>query len=348
MQLVKAYGVRAPGVPLAPLEVARRDLRAHDVLIEIEYCGVCHSDVHQARGEWGRMIFPMVPGHEIVGRVVRAGEQARRRHLGERVGVGVFVDSCRVCASCHAGLQQYCENGMTATYNSYERDGKMPTYGGYSTHMVVDEEYTLRIPDALPPDAAAPLLCAGVTVYSPLVRWRAGPGKRVGVVGLGGLGHMAVKLARAMGAEVSVFSHSERKKADALAMGAHSFHVSTDAAAIEALKGSFDLVLNTVSAGIDLDLFLTLLRRDGTMVLLGISPEPQSLKSFSLIGRRLNLAGSTIGGLAQTQEMLDFCAERQIACDIERIPISRINEAYGRMMRGDVRYRFVVDMASLQ
>ncbi len=348
MYLAKAFAAQRRGEPLTPWQVERRALRPHDILIEIDYCGVCHSDVHQARGEWGRLLFPMVPGHEIVGTVVRVGEVVRSRGVGQRVGVGCFVDSCRSCPSCLEGLQQYCAQGMTATYNSVERDGVTRTYGGYATAIVVDEAYTLAMPDSLPPDAAAPLLCAGITMYSPLRRWAAGPGMRVAVLGLGGLGHVGVKIARAMGAEVTVLSHSARKREDALRLGAQAFHDLADLTAGQRLRGAFDLILNTASTGVDLDSLSALLRRDGVLVLLGISPQPHSIRGFSLIGQRRSLAGSTIGGIAETQDMLDFCARHGIVCDIERIRMQDINEAYERMLRGDVRYRFVIDMSTLR
>lgn len=348
MYLAQAFAAQRRGEPLSAWQVERRSLRTHDVLIEIDFCGVCHSDLHQARGEWGRQLFPMVPGHEIVGRVLRAGTAVSRRRVGERVGVGCYVDSCRRCGSCLEGLEPYCAQGMTATYNSMERDGLTPTYGGYATAIVVDEAYTLAIPEALSPDAAAPLLCAGITVYSPLRHWKAGPGMRVAVLGLGGLGHIAVKIARALGAEVSVLSHSARKGQDALRLGAHAFHCASDFATQTHLRGAFDLILHTVSSSVDLDALAGLLRRDGTLVMLGISPEPQGLRAFSLISQRRSLAGSTLGGIAQTQEMLDFCAQHGISCDIERIRMQDINEAFERLQRGDVRYRFVIDMASLR
>lgn len=348
MYLAQAFAAQRRGDPLTLWQIERRALRPHDVLIEIDYCGVCHSDVHQARGDWGRQLYPMVPGHEIIGTVARAGGAVERRSVGDRVGVGCFVDSCRRCPSCREGLEQYCAQGMTATYNSVERDGVTRSYGGYATAIVVDEAYTLAIPEALPPDAAAPLLCAGITMYSPLRRWKAGPGTRVAVLGLGGLGHVGVKLARAMGAEVTVLSHSPRKRQDALLMGAHDFHSATDFAAVPQLRGAFDLILNTVSAGVDLDALAALLRRDGTVVMLGLSPEAHSIRAFSLIGQRCSLAGSTIGGIAETQDMLDFCARHGIACDVERIRMQDINEAYERLLRGEVRYRFVVDMGSLR
>ncbi len=348
MYLAKAFAAQRRGEPLTAWQVQRRALRPRDVLIEIDFCGVCHSDLHQARGEWGRQLFPMVPGHEIVGHVQRVGPAVSRRQVGDRVGVGCFVDSCRRCASCLEGLEPYCEQGMTATYNSLERDGLTRSYGGYATAIVVDEAYTVAIPEALPSDAAAPLLCAGITVYSPLRHWRAGPGTRVAVLGLGGLGHVAVKIARALGAEVSVLSHSARKEQDAFRLGAHAFHCATDFATQTHLRGAFDLILHTVSSRVDLDALAGLLRRDGTLVMLGISPEPQGFRAFSLISQRRSLAGSTMGGIAQTQEMLDFCAQHGICCDIERIRMQDINEAFERLQGGDVRYRFVIDMASLR
>ncbi len=348
MYLAKALAAQRRGEPLRPWQLERRALRPCDVLIEIDYCGVCHSDVHQVRGEWGRQLFPMVPGHEIVGTVVRLGEAVQLRRVGERVGVGCFVDSCRCCPSCLGGLQQYCAQGMTATYNGVERDGVTRTYGGYATAIVVDEAYTLLMPAGLPPDAAAPLLCAGITMYSPLRRWAAGPGTRVAVLGLGGLGHVGVKVARAMGVEVTVLSHSARKREDALRMGAHAFHGLADLAAEPRLRGAFDLILNTVSTGVDLDALSALLRRDGVLVMLGIAPEPHSIRALSLIGQRRSLAGSTLGSIAETQDMLDFCARHGIACDIERIGMQDINQAYERLLRGDVRYRFVIDMSTLR
>jgi len=348
MYLAQAFAAQRGGEPLAAWQVERRALRPRDVLIEIDFCGVCHSDLHQVRGEWGRQLFPMVPGHEIVGRVVRAGTSVSLCHVGERVGVGCFVDSCRRCPSCLDGLEQYCSQGMTATYNSLERDGVTRTFGGYASAIVVDEAYTVAMPESLPPDAAAPLLCAGITVYSALMHWKAGPGMRVAVLGLGGLGHVAVKMARALGAEVSVLSHSARKEQDALRLGAHAFHSSADLAAEPQLRGAFDLILHTVSSPQDLDGLATLLRCNGTLVMLGITAQPQGIRSLSLIGQRRSLAGSTLGGIAEMQEMLAFCARHGICCDIERIRMQDINEAFERLQRGDVRYRFVIDMASLR
>lgn len=342
-----AYAARTASEPLAPFRIARREPGPYDLLIDIHFCGVCHSDIHQARDEWGGSIFPMVPGHEITGVVAKTGERITRFQVGDPVGVGCLVDSCRTCASCGEGLEQYCETGSIGTYNSTEKDGVTPTYGGYSTRITVDENYVLKIPANVPLDRAAPLLCAGITTYSPLRHWKAGPGKRVGIVGLGGLGHMGVKIAHAMGAEVSVFSHSEKKREDAHRLGADYFHATSDEKIFQELYGKFDLLLNTVSADLDWNPYLGLLRREGTMVMLGAAPKPSPVHAFSLIASRRSLAGSLIGGIRETQEMLDFCGKHGIGSDIETIPIQKINEAYERMMRGDVRYRFVIDTKSL-
>lgn len=348
MRSVPAYAAPSAGAPLGPFTVERRDEGPRDVVIAIRACGVCHSDVHQARDEWGGSIFPMVPGHEIAGEVAAVGSAVTRVSVGDRVGVGCFVDSCRECPSCREGLQQYCDRPMVATYNAYERDGRTPTYGGYSTHIVVDADYVLKLPPTLGYEAAAPLLCAGITTWSPLRQWQAGKGTRVAVVGLGGLGHMAVKLAHALGAEVTVLSQSLRKKADGVRLGAHEFHATSDPATFERLAGRFDLVLNTVSVELDWNAYLELLRRDGTLVLLGVPPRAVAVKAFPLIMKRRRLAGSLIGGIPETQEMLDFCGEHGLGADVETIPVQAINEAYERMIRGDVRYRFVIDTASLR
>jgi len=316
------------------------------VLIDIAYCGVCHSDIHQARDEWGGSIFPMVPGHEIVGTVARVGDQVERWKIGDTVGVGCFVDSCRECEACKAGEEQYCERGMTLTYNGYERDGRTPTYGGYSTRITVDENYVLRIPESIPLERAAPLLCAGITTYSPLRHFGVKAGDEVAIVGLGGFGHMGVKLAKAVGARVTVLSHSPSKRDDALQLGADDFIATGDADAFEKNTKRFNFILDTVSAKHDYNAYLNLLRRDGTMVLVG-APDPTPLSAFSLIAGRRRLAGSAIGGIRETQEMLDFCAEHGVASDVEVIPIQQINEAYERAVRSDVRYRFVIDIASL-
>ena len=322
------------------------------MLIDILYCGVCHSDVHQARDEWGGSIFPMVPGHEIVGRVAKAGGEVAKHQVGDVVGVGCFVDSCRQCEPCHAGEEQFCDHGMSATYNGFERSGldldrSRPTYGGYSTQITVDESYVLRIPPGIPLQRAAPLLCAGITTYSPLRRFGVKAGSKVAVVGLGGLGHMGVKLAKAMGAEVTVLSHSPAKRDDALRLGADDFIATRDAQVFKDHAGRFDFILDTVSAQHDYNAYLGLLRLDGTMVLVGL-PEPTPLSAGPLIMRRRRLAGSLIGGIRETQEMLDFCAAHGVASDVEVIAIDAINEAWERMLKGDVRYRFVIDIASLR
>lgn len=318
------------------------------MLIDILYCGVCHSDLHQARNEWANSSFPMVPGHEIVGRVGQVGKSVTRFKAGDMAAVGCFVDSCRDCEWCRSGHEQFCEKGMALTYNSTEMDRKTPTYGGYSKQIVVDERYTLKVPAGLEPAAAAPLLCAGITTYSPLSQWEVQRGQRVAVVGLGGLGHMAVKLAAAMGAEVTVLSTSRSKQDDAHRLGATGFVVTKEAGAMQALARRFHLIVDTVSAPHDYNAYLETLRPFGAMVVVGAPPEPTPLGAFPLIGGNRRLAGSNIGGIAETQEMLDYCAAKGIASDVEIIPIQRINEAYERLLRGDVRYRFVIDLASLE
>ena len=344
-----AYAALDSESPLAPFTIERREPRAGEVLIDIRYCGVCHSDVHQARGEWGgNGLFPMVPGHEIVGHVAAVGEGVERFKIGDAVGVGCFVDSCRSCPQCLAGEEQYCDQGMTGTYNARERDTGVPTQGGYSTRITVNQDYVLRIPDALPLDRAAPLLCAGITTWSPLRDYGVKAGDRVAVVGLGGLGHMAVKLAAAMGAEVTVLSTSESKREAALALGANEFAATRDPATFKQLANRFDLVIDTVSGQHDYNAYLSLLKFDGTMVLLGIPVDAVPVAAGALITRRRKLAGSLIGGIRETQAMLDFCAEHGVASDIELIDIADINVAYERMIRGDVRYRFVIDIASLR
>jgi len=342
-----AYAAHSARAPLAPFAIERRAPRAREVAIDILYCGVCHSDIHQARDEWGGGIFPMVPGHEIVGRVVALGSEATKFKIGDVVGVGCFVDSCRDCAQCRAGEQQYCERGMTLTYNGRDKEGA-PTYGGYSTRIVVDQDYVLRIPPGIPLDRAAPLLCAGITTYSPMRHYGVKAGDRVAVVGLGGLGHMAVKFGHALGANVTVLSTSESKRADALALGADDFCVTRDADAFKRLAGQFDFIVDTVSAAHDYNAYLGLLKVDGCMILLGVPERPSPVAAGALIMKRRKLAGSLIGGIAQTQEMLDFCAEHGVASDIELIRIEQVNEAYERILRGDVRYRFVIDTASLR
>ena len=349
--MIRAFGYAAQNAttPLAPFSFERREPREQDVQIDILYCGVCHSDLHTVRGEWSGTLYPSLPGHEIVGRVTRVGSGVKKFKIGDLVGVGCMVDSCRTCISCREGLEQYCEAGFTGTYNGPEQGTGANTYGGYSDVIVVDESFVLRIPDGLDPAAAAPLLCAGITTYSPLRRWRVQPGQKVGIVGLGGLGHMAVKLARAMGAHVVLFTTSPNKREDALALGAHEVVVSKDKEAMAAQRNSFNFILDTVAAPHDLDAYLVLLARDGAMVLVGAPAEPHPATTvFNLIMKRRQLAGSLIGGIAETQEMLDFCAEHGIISEIEMIPIQSINEAYERMLRSDVKYRFVIDMASLK
>ena len=343
---IPAYAAQSATKPLAPWSIERREPGPHDVLIDILYCGVCHSDIHQARDEWGGSIFPMVPGHEIIGRVAKVGDHVKKWKPGHIVGVGCFVDSCRRCEACRAGEEQYCEGGMTLTYNGYERYGKTPTYGGYSTRITVDENYVLSIPKGIPLERAAPLLCAGITTYSPLRHYGLKAGDRLAVVGLGGLGHMAVKFGHAMGAHVTVLSTSPGKRADALALGADDFLVTKDEAMFKENAGRFDFIIDTVSAQHDYNAYLGLLRRDGIMVLVGV-PEQTPLSASSLIMKRKSLAGSLIGGIRETQEMLDFCAAQGVASDVEVIQINEINEAYERMLKNDVRYRFVIDVASL-
>jgi alcohol dehydrogenase (NADP+) len=343
----KAWAAPSARSPLAPLEITRRDPREHDVELEILFCGICHSDVHQARDEWGGSRFPMVPGHEIVGRVSRVGSAVTRFRPGDVAGVGCLVDSCRTCDPCRRDLEQFCERGSAPTYNGTEMDRTTPTYGGYSSRVVVDERFTLKVPPGLDLAAAAPLLCAGITTYSPLRRFGTKAGDRVGVVGLGGLGHMAVKLAASMGAEVTMLSTSRAKEADARRLGANGFALTSDPATFEKLRGRFDLLVDTISAPHDLNAYLGMLRVEGAMVLLGAPPEPAPVRAFSLIGGNKTLTGSLIGGLAETQEMLDYCGAHGIGSDVEVIPIQAVNEAYERMVRGDVRYRFVIDLKTI-
>lgn len=343
---VKGYAAPKANIPLAPFKFDRREVGPHDIQIEIKYCGVCHSDIHQVRDEWGGSIFPMVPGHEIVGTITKVGNEVTKFKVGETAGVGCFVDSCRHCPACLAGLEQYCEVGMVATYNGRDKEGQ-PTYGGYSNQIIVDENYTLHISDKLPLSGVAPLLCAGITTYSPLMQWKVGKGHKVAVLGLGGLGHMAVKLAASLGAEVTVLSTSASKKVDAEKLGAHHFVVTSDAAQVQTVNNTFDFIINTISAQHEYNFYLQMLKLDGTMILLGVPPEAPTVAAFNLIGKRRRLAGSLIGGIKETQEMLDYCAEHGITSDVEVINIDYINEAYERMIKGDVRYRFVIDMASL-
>ena len=343
-----SYAAPSAKAPLAPFKLDRREVGPTDVLIEIAYCGVCHSDLHQAREDWGPALFPMVPGHEIVGHVSAVGAKVEKYKVGDRVGVGCMVDSCRTCEQCAAGEEQFCESGASMTYNGFEQDRRTMTFGGYSQRITVDQAFVVRVPEALPLDRAAPLLCAGITTYSPLKRFGCGPGRKVAVMGLGGLGHVGVRIARAMGAEVTVISTSERKRADAAQLGAHDFLVSSDAKAMKAAAGRFDLILDTVSAPHDLNAGLNLLRTDGTLVLVGVPEEALPVQPFAIIGRRRRLAGSLIGGIAETQEMLDFCARHGVLADIETVAMADINQAWERLLKNDVRYRFVIDMATLK
>jgi len=349
--MISARGIAATSAtdPLVPWDFTRREPGPSDVLIHIQFCGVCHSDLHTVRGEWGNVPYPLVPGHEIVGRVAAVGSHVTRFREGDLVGVGCMVDSCRDCDPCRRGLEQYCENGNTGTYAGIEAQTGRPTQGGYSTSIVVDQDFVLRIPDGLDPARTAPLLCAGITTWSPLREWKVGPGSRVGVVGLGGLGHMAVKLARALGAHVVVLTTSPGKVADALALGAHEVVLSGDEEATRALRNSLHVIIDTVGAPHDLNSEMRLLTLDGTLVLLGGSPEPHpSPGAFTFITKRRRLAGSLIGGIAETQEMLDFCAAHGVMADIERIRPDEVNTAYERMLRSDVKYRFVIDLEPLR
>ena len=346
MTATRGYATSSPTAALEPFTFERRAPGSHDVVIDILYCGICHSDIHQARGEWGNSTYPMVPGHEIVGRVSQVGPEVTRFAVGDIAGVGCFVDSCRECSSCREGLEQFCEGQLVVTYNGKDKSGQ-PTFGGYSSGIVVDEAYTLRIPAGMELAGAAPLLCAGITTYSPLRHWNVGPGSRMGVVGLGGLGHMAVKIGAAMGARVTVLSTSPEKEKDARRLGAKDFLLTTDPDQLKGAAGSFEFILDTASAPHDLTMYLNLLVRDGKMVLVGVPTEPASVPAFPLIFGRRTLAGSLIGGIRETQEMLDFCGEHGITADIELIPIQQVNEAYERTISGDVHYRFVIDMKSL-
>ncbi len=347
MSTQNAYATPAADAKLAPFSIERRTPGPDDVKIDILYCGVCHSDIHQARNEWGNSVFPMVPGHEIVGRITEVGAHVTNFKVGDLAGVGCFVDSCRTCAACEAGEEQFCSTGMVGTYNGQEKDGS-PTYGGYSTDIVVDQKYTLHVSEKLDIKGVAPLLCAGITTYSPLRHWKVGKGQKVAVVGLGGLGHMAVKFAVSFGAEVTVLSTSAGKEADARKLGAHQFAITKDAAQMKELQGKFDFILNTISAQHDYNEYLNLLTLNGTMVVVGVPPQPSLVAAFSLIFGRKSLAGSLIGGIRETQEMLNYCAEHNITSDVEMIDIKDINEAYERMLKNDVKYRFVIDLVSLK
>jgi uncharacterized zinc-type alcohol dehydrogenase-like protein len=341
-----AYGATSETAPLGPLTIERRDLGPHDVRIDIKFCGICHSDIHTVRGDWQAQQYPLVPGHEIVGVVAEVGSAVTSHAVGDRVGVGCMVDSCGECSSCQAHEEQYCEPGAVFTYGNVDRDGTI-TQGGYSTGVVVTEGFVVKVPDSLPLDAAAPLLCAGITTYSPLKRWGAGPGKRIAVIGLGGLGHMAVKIGVALGAEVTVLSQSLSKREDGLKLGATDYRATSDRATFKELAGRFDLILNTVSAELPLDRYMALLKLDGAMVNVGLPTEPLKVSPFSLTHQRRSLSGSLIGGIRETQEMLDFCAEHGIASEIELVDAAGINDAWDRVLRSDVRYRFVIDTSTL-
>jgi len=343
---VRGYAALAAKADLVPYEFDRRELAADDVALEIKYAVICHSDIHQAREEWGPANFPMVPGHEIAGVVTAVGSGVSKFKVGDLIGVGVYVDSCGKCDSCTRGLGNYCVEGMTGTYNGFERDGVTPTYGGYSNGFVVKQDYAVSIPQNLDLSGVAPLLCAGITLYSPLRHWKAGVGKKVGVIGLGGLGHMGVKFAHAMGADVTVFSHTPSKEADAKAMGADHFVSTKGADWNKATRGSFDLILNTVAAEIDLDPYLQSLKLDGTLVMIGLSGKPYPIQAGTLLGARRSLAGSMIGGVPELQEMLNFCGEHNILSDVEVIKADYINQAYERTIASDVKYRFVIDAAT--
>ena len=342
----RGYAVLKEGAPLEPYSFNRRELRAKDVAFDITHAGICHSDIHTARSEWGSPLLPLVPGHEIVGIVTAVGPETTKFAIGDRIGVGVFVDSCGTCENCLKGLQNYCAEGMTGTYNGLERDGVTPALGGYSNKFVINENYAVKIPANLDLAAVAPLLCAGITLYSPLRHWNVKPGMKVGIIGLGGLGHMGVKLAAAMGANVTVFSHSQSKEADAKAFGAHNFVLTKDENFFEPHKESFDLILNTVSAEIDINSYLHLLKTDGTLVVIGLPGKPYAVNVFNLLRLRRSIAGSMIGGMPELQEMLDFCGEHSIVSEVEVIKADYINEAYERTIASDVRYRFVIDAST--
>jgi alcohol dehydrogenase (NADP+) len=339
----RGYAALSAKSDLATYTFERRDLGAHDVVLDISFAGICHSDIHQVAEDWGPAIFPMVPGHEIAGVVTAVGPKVSKFAIGDRIGVGVFVDSCRTCTSCLKGLQQYCVEGMTGTYNGLERDGTTVAMGGYSNNFVINEDYAVHIPNNLPLDGVAPLLCAGITLYSPIKHWNVGPGMKVAIMGLGGLGHMGVKFAAAMGAEVTVLSHSPNKHEDAIAMGAHHFVSTKDPNNLKPLLKTFDLILNTVSAELDIDQYLNLLKLDGTLVIIGLPGKPYAVHAGTLLNGRRSLSGSMIGGIPEMQEMLDFCAEHQIVSDVEVIKADYINEAYKRTVASDVKYRFVID-----
>jgi len=343
----RAYAAMSAKADLVPFQFDRRELGEHDVALDIAYAGICHSDIHQVREEWGPAIFPMVPGHEIAGTVSKIGSSVTKFKVGDRIGVGVFVDSCRSCVNCKAGLQQYCLEGMTGTYNGMERDGKTVAMGGYSNYFVINEDYAVHIPENLPLDGVAPLLCAGITLFSPIKHWNVGPGKKVAVMGLGGLGHMGVKFAVAMGAEVTVLSHSPHKESDALAMGAHHFLCTKDESIFADHAKEFDVILNTISAEININHYLSLLNQDGTLVVIGLPGKPYAVEVGSLLNGRRSIGGSMIGGIPELQEMLDFCGKDNIVSDVEVIKADYINQAYARTVQSDVKYRFVIDVSTI-
>ena len=346
MSTARAYAATSATDPLVPTTIERRDVGPHDVLIDIAYAGICHSDIHTVRGEWGPIAYPQVVGHEIVGTVAEVGAEVTNHKVGDRVGVGCMVNSCGECENCQAGMENYCLNGNVGTYASKDVDGSI-TQGGYATSVVVNDDFVLRVPESIPYEAAAPLLCAGITTYSPLAHWNAGPGKKVAVVGMGGLGHMAVKIAVAMGADVTVLSQTLGKQEDGLRFGAKDYYATSDESTFDKLANTFDLIINTVSAPIDLQQYLSLLRLDGTMVSVGAPPEALPISVFTLMNKRRSYAASNIGGIQETQEMLDFCAEHNIAPEIELIQAEEINAAYERVLKSDVRYRFVIDAATI-
>jgi alcohol dehydrogenase (NADP+) len=347
MTKIKAFAVQDAESTLGPWNLERRAPGPKDIQIEILYCGVCHSDLHQIRNEWGNSIFPMVPGHEIVGRISKIGSEVKKFKVGELAGVGCLVDSCRICENCKEGLEQYCLNGSSPTYNGLEQDKKTPTFGGYSKMIVADQDFVLQISDKLPLQNVAPLLCAGITTYSPLRHWKVAKGHKLAVLGLGGLGHMAVKFGVSFGAEVTMLSSSPSKKEDARKLGAHKFVLTSDPEQLKAVQGSFDFIIDTVSAPHDYNEYLGLLRTNGVLICVGAPPAPAQIYAFNLIGGRKSIAGSLIGGLPETQEMLNYCADHQIVSDVELIDIQDIHRAYDRMLKGDVKYRFVIDMATL-
>ncbi|MBA3649845.1 MAG: NAD(P)-dependent alcohol dehydrogenase [Chitinophagales bacterium] len=347
MSETKAYAAQSATTPLVLWTIERRNPKPHDVQIDILYCGVCHSDLHTARNEWGGTMYPAVPGHEIVGRVTKVGSHVNRFKEGDLAAIGCLVDSCRECENCKEGLEQYCINGMVGTYNGKEKDGSGNTYGGYSKRILAHEDFVLTISDKLPLEGIAPLLCAGITTYSPLRHWNIGKGDKVGILGLGGLGHMGVKLAVSFGAEVTMLSHSPSKESDAKRLGAHKFILTSDTEQVNSVKNYFDFILDTVSAPHDYNMYLSMLKTNGVMTCVGAPPTPAQIPAFNLIGNRRSLTGSLIGGIPETQEMLDYCAEHNIVSDVEVIDIKDINESYERMLKGDVRYRFVIDMATL-